>query len=159
MEAQNPRILNLGSDSKDHLSIHHVILKSSEQHPGKFPFSLCLSISPDGASAVDQDRESLAQWLHFVAKNWVFCSSLNLSSPFTYSTGFKHQPSSFSSCSLPRGSHFPPWLHLCQTCVFPKSVLPGPPSQGASILCIWHSDFEMNILKQTHYINPSSKSC
>lgn len=53
MEAQNPKILNSGSVSKDHLVRIPCILQSSEQDLGKFPFSLCLSLSSDGASAMD----------------------------------------------------------------------------------------------------------
>lgn len=47
------------------------MLKSPEQHPGKFPFSLCLSISSDRASAADQDPGVFS--CSKDVKNQVFC--------------------------------------------------------------------------------------
>lgn len=171
MEAQNPKILNLGSGSKDHLVCIPCVLQSSEQYLGKFPFSLYLSLSSDGASAVDQDYGVFS--CRKDTRNWIFCSFLLKSAQSFHLFCGIQTPALFvllmfssKRISLSAMTSVSAMHRSFQVCtswfVFPWGIT----------LCIWHNDLDTNMLKQTHYndlnmnivkqtpyINSSSKSC
>lgn len=155
MEAQNSRILNLGSDSKDHL-IHmpcHTLITWTTSWQIPFHFLL----------------EHLQWWsFHSGPQPWAFsykkdcCKELSLLFKFQSAQSLHlccriQTPVLFVLMFSSKRENSPSWLHslpymghswICTSwSTFPRSIT----------LCIWHN-LEMNKLKETHYINPSSKS-
>lgn len=145
MEPQNPKILNLGSGSEDHLVYIPCILQSSEQHLGKFPFSLCLSLSSDGASAVDQDYGVFS--CRKDTRNWIFCSFLLKSAQSFHLFCRIQTPALFVLLMFSsKRISLSPMTSVLPCTGHSKSVLPGSSSHGAS-----HSAFGTTTLTQTYW--------
>lgn len=120
-----------------------------------------LSVSAWASPVIGLQQQTKTLGSSAVAKTWRTKSSvvfkLNLPSPFLYSAGFKHLPLCATRVLFQEDLTLPRDFSLCHTQVISKAALGGPPSRGASRSAF--DTWNLNRLKQTHYINSSSKSC